>query len=232
MAKKGYLWYSDRPNLIGIRSDMDVPNAFNDVFCLVWVQEPMADGLTMKQKQNWLNRNFFGGRSGAKLVEDGFGGPDTTFALGRYKAAIGQTRFRFYQITTDPGVYWLLHPSNPLGTAILKPDQYVGCWSLGYHQGKADHPALVQTSPVTVYRDNDHDNLRDDTRKTDTGLFGINIHGASPAGRSQEIDKWSAGCQTFSSRRELFDVLALLHLYRSKTNNRFTYTLLNESELG
>jgi len=230
-AKKGYVWYSDRPNLIGVRSAMDVPNVFNDIFCLAWTQQRMPDGLTLKQRQNWLNRNFFGGRTGSKLVEDGFNGPDTKYALSRYNEAIGQQRFRFYQITTDPGVYWLLRPSNPLGTAFLKPGQYVNCWSLGYHQGRQDHPALVQTSAVTVYRDNDRDQLHDDTSRTDTGLFGINIHGASATGTSQQIDRWSAGCQVFASRRDLFDVLALLHLYRERTGNRFTYTLLEEADL-
>ena len=33
-----------------------------------------------------------------------------------------------YQITTDPGKYWLKNPTNPKGTAVLKPGQYRGTW--------------------------------------------------------------------------------------------------------
>lgn len=34
LLKKGYKWYDDRPNIIGIRSSMNIPNVFNDVECL------------------------------------------------------------------------------------------------------------------------------------------------------------------------------------------------------
>lgn len=35
VLKKGYVWYEDRPNIIGIRSSMNVPNVFNDVMALI-----------------------------------------------------------------------------------------------------------------------------------------------------------------------------------------------------
>ena len=41
-----------------------------------------------------------------------------------------------YNITTDPGKYWLENPINPAGTAVLVPDQYRGTWKLGKHQKK------------------------------------------------------------------------------------------------
>jgi hypothetical protein len=233
VLKKGYIWYADRPNIVGVRSAMDVPNVFNDVLCLSWTQTRMPAGLDIKGTQNWLNRNMVHGEGmPGKLKEDGVPGAATNAAMKSYGQLVGKRRARFYQITTDPGTYWLTHPSNVNGTAILKPGQYQDCWSLGYHHGKQDHPALVQTAPVTVYRDNDHDVLSDETAKTDTGLFGINIHGASPTGTSVEIGRWSAGCNVFSSRRDLFDMLALLHLYRGLTGNKFTYTLLLEREIA
>jgi hypothetical protein len=45
--KKGYKWYTDRPNLIGIRATMDVPDSFNDFFCLVYGTPTMPSGLDL-----------------------------------------------------------------------------------------------------------------------------------------------------------------------------------------
>ena len=68
-----------------------------------------------------------------------------------------------YQITTDPGKYWLLNPMNPKGTAILVPGQYRSTWQLGKHQSK--YEALVQRKPVKVYRDNNKDAIIDYNNK-------------------------------------------------------------------
>ena len=69
IINKGYEWFENSPNLIGIRSTMDVPNVFNDFFCL-----------------------------------------------------ISKSEMYVWTITTDPGTYWLEHPLNKLGTAVLKPN--------------------------------------------------------------------------------------------------------------
>ncbi len=36
IKKLGYVWYEDRPNIIGIRSNIDLPDIFNDYLCVVW----------------------------------------------------------------------------------------------------------------------------------------------------------------------------------------------------
>lgn len=36
IAKKGYIWYEDKPNIIGIRSTLNVPDVFNDPLCIVY----------------------------------------------------------------------------------------------------------------------------------------------------------------------------------------------------
>jgi hypothetical protein len=36
LAKKGYTWYEDKPNLIGIRSSLNVPDIFNDILAIVY----------------------------------------------------------------------------------------------------------------------------------------------------------------------------------------------------
>ena len=56
--------------------------------------------------------------------------------------------------------------------------QYRKSHKLRLHAGK--YMALGQQNPVTVYRDNDRDHNYDlDESKTETGLFGINIHRAT-----------------------------------------------------
>lgn len=178
ILKKGYKWYNDSPNLIGIRSKIDIPNVFNDFFCL-----------------------------------------------------ITESEMHVWTITTDPGTYWLEHPLNKLGTAVLKPNQWVDCYSLGLHQGKKDHPALVQTGKVTVYRDNNKDSKSDESSREETGMFGINIHRSNLNGRTMTIGKWSAGCQVFQSKKDHDIMIEVCNRYKKTLNNKFTYTLLNESDL-
>jgi len=43
-----------------------------------------------------------------------------------------------FDATTDPGLFWRNNPMNQLGTAILKPGQFEGCWKIGNHKGFAD----------------------------------------------------------------------------------------------
>ena len=128
-----------------------------------------------------------------------------------------------YTCTTNPGTYWLKNLLNPKGAAVLKPGQYVDSWKLGLHQGK--YKALVQAKPITVFRDADKDDLAEETRVEDTGMFGINIHRANPNAISSIIDKWSAGCQVLNNP-EQFN--ALLKTCEESGKKAFTYTLLVE----
>jgi hypothetical protein len=233
LAKKGYQWYDDKPNLIGIRSTLDVPDSFNDFFCLVYQIPKMAKNLDLKAQQEFLNSYGFKGANGKVLAEDGVAGKNTTFALEQYNAVVGQEVIKIFPNTTNPGVYWLNHPMSKLGTGVLKPNQWVDCWSLGFHQGKSDHKALVQTGKVTVYRDNNKDNnYQLDESKTETGLFGINIHGSGKLKPSVIISKYSAGCQVFSNWNHKEFVMDICEKFKSKTKNKFTYTLLDEKDLN
>jgi len=137
-----------------------------------------------------------------------------------------------YPITTDPGKYWLLNPSNPKGTAILAPGQYPGGWQLGKHQGK--YEALVQRKPVKVYRDNTKDEIIDYGSMTtliDEGYFGINIHRSNPYDESYVVNRWSAGCQVF---KRIEDYNKFMEICKASANiygNGFTYTLIHEKDL-
>lgn len=233
VSKLGYKWYTDRPNLIGIRSTLDVPDAFNDFFCMVYSIPAMPTGLSLKDQQAWLNKWAFKGSNGQKLSEDGVAGKNTEFALQQYNASVGKEVLKIYQNTTNPGVYWLNNPMSKLGTAVLKPNQWVDCWSLGFHQNKSDHRALVQTGKVTVYRDNNKDNnYQLNESQVESGLFGINIHGSGKLAPSKQIGKWSAGCQVFSNWANKEEVMNICDLFKKTTGNKFTYTLINEKDLA
>jgi len=137
-----------------------------------------------------------------------------------------------YQITTDPGKYWLENPMNPKGTAILVPGQYRSTWKLGKHQGK--YQALVQAKPVKVYRDNNNDDIIDYANienTLDEGYFGINIHRSNPYDQSYVINKWSAGCQVFKSVEDYDSFIKLCKDSAEIYGNRFTYTLISEKDL-
>ena len=131
-----------------------------------------------------------------------------------------------YHITTDPGTYWLQHPVNVDGTAILKEGQYVDAYSLGLHKGQ--YKALVETKPVTVIRDYDRNAILDFFNGTEeTGDFGINIHRAYLTGSTTSVDKWSAGCQVFENAEDFAQFLSFCDKHKVYYGNKFTYTLVD-----
>lgn len=141
----------------------------------------------------------------------------------------------YYHITTDPSIYYLRHPIAAAGTAILKEGQYKGTYQLDIHKrGKAGaHLALCQRlQPVTVYRDNNRDdNLNLIATKTQTGMFGINIH-RGPLSSNLNVDNWkfSAGCHVFADQRQFSDFLLKCKAGEKAFGNKFTYTLLHQRD--
>jgi len=134
-----------------------------------------------------------------------------------------------YQITTDPGLYWLKKPMNVNGTAILCAGQYRGAYQIDKHRGKYD--ALCQRgAPLSVWRDGNRDSTHDMNDDTiDTGYFGINIH---KAGRnSAQVDKWSAGCQVFKNDGDFKEFMTTVRAGEKQFGNSFTYTLLESTDL-
>jgi len=131
-----------------------------------------------------------------------------------------------FPITTDPGLFYRLEPCNVNGTAILAAGQHRSMWKFGRHKGK--YEALVQNTEVTVFRDNDRDAELDTDGDTETGYFGINCHHSRRDGRSNQVDKWSAGCQVFASYYDFLFFIALCHRAADNWGSAFTYTLLEE----
>ena len=144
----------------------------------------------------------------------------------------GKWQFHCFDCTTDPGTHWVENVMNNKGVAILKPGQYRKSHKLRLHGGK--YLALGQQNPLTVYRDNNRDakyNL--DESKTDTGIFGINIHRASKyeGKKSTNIDKWSAGCQVIAANDDWHEFLDICQQAREVWSNNFTYTLIESKDL-
>jgi len=132
-----------------------------------------------------------------------------------------------YQITTDPGLYWLENPSRVAGTAILVAGQYRGSHKIGLHKGQ--YEALVQVRKVKVYRDNNRNDILDMNPDTiQEGYFGINIHRASATRESTYVNKWSAGCQVFANPNEYEMFISLCKRASEKWGDTFTYTLLED----
>ena len=150
-----------------------------------------------------------------------------------YKDEEAQWQFHCFPCTTDPGTHWVENILNEKGVAILKPDQYRGSHKLRLHQGK--YLALGQKKEVTVYRDNNRDGNYDlDESKTDTGLFGINIHRATSraGGKSTRVDKWSAGCQVIADNDDWHEFLDICQAAREIHGNSFSYTLLESKDIA
>jgi|TARA_R110001592_G_scaffold311_3_gene1817 hypothetical protein len=157
---------------------------------------------------------------------------DDTITIS-YKDDKGNWIYHEMDCTTDPGTHWVENCINDeKGVAILKPGQYPKSHKIRKHQGR--YEALGQQNPVTVYRDNNRDDVYNlNTETTDTGLFGINIHRATKyAGKkSTQVDKWSAGCQVIASNDDWTKFMKICKKARDTWSNNFTYTLLESKDI-
>ncbi len=181
--KLNYKWFEDRPNIIGIRTTLNVPDIFNDFLVLVY--------------KNNLNEVL-----------------------------------KIYPFTTDPGVAYQKKLLNSKGCAVIKPGQYENCYSLGLHQNKTDHRALIQTGPITALRDKDLDGIAGNSGIEDTGYFGCNIHGAQKAGITKNIGPWSGGGSVFPVWKDKEETMDICSKFKEHSNNKFTYTVIKELNLN
>ena len=141
----------------------------------------------------------------------------------------GEWKFRCWKATTDPGQYWMEHPMNSNGCAILVPGQYRGSHKVGNH---FKYEALRQKKAVKVYRDNDKDDVYDlDEGTIMEGVFGINIHRSNPYTESYYVNKWSAGCQVFKKVEDFNDFMEICNKAKDIWGNSFSYTLLESKDL-
>jgi|TARA_E500000331_G_C17228714_1_gene701605 hypothetical protein len=186
----------------------------------------LAKGYSFFDRNKPYNLNIIGVRRVENAIPNKF--DDTLVVI--YRERSEQWSVFTADVTTDPGQYWLMHPTNVKGTAILVPNQYRGAYKKGLHQGK--YEALCQRGGnVQVYRDADGDRRHDmEEDKIDTGFFGINIHKAGRA--SVQVDKWSAGCQVFARSDDFATFMDLVDEGAQRHGDSFTYTLLLETDFN
>lgn len=140
----------------------------------------------------------------------------------------GEWQFYAWAATTDPGKKAMQFYSNPKGVARMVPGQYKSSHEIGLHQGK--YEALRQCRNVTVYRDDNKDMVFDET-KTDTGLFGINIHRSNPVTESSYVENWSEGCQVFKRVVDFNEFMKICNKAAKLLGNHFTYTLIESTDI-
>lgn len=173
-------------------------------------------------KEKTYNLNIIGVRS-SNLVANSF--DDSLYLIYRDEG-LHLINHRF-DVTTDPGAYWLKSPLNIDGTAVLVPGQYRGSHKIGLHRG---YKALVQKAPVKVWRDNDKDLEIDKGVATYEGIFGINIHRSNAYSESTIVEKWSAGCTVFKKVADFNFFMNICNKAKDMYGNSFTYTLLEEED--
>lgn len=141
----------------------------------------------------------------------------------------GQWVFKQWKCTTDPGAMAVQHYHNPNGIARLVPGQYRKSHKIDLHRGK--YPALCNQRPVKVYRDKNKDLMFDEST-IDEGVFGINIHRATPVGTVYYVENFSEGCQVFSNTDDFAAFMQACYQARNAFGNDFTYTLLESKDMS
>lgn len=173
------------------------------------------------------NLNIWGIRSNNKNTAD-FNDSCAVF----FESKDGTWNLIKFKITTDPSDISLLDPINDKGTAIVKPGHYKSLWVKGYHKGRKDHPALIQHSPITVYRDNNKDDILDLDVPTEPGIFGINMHRASKWHINIKIGLYGAGCQVHYDVHKYDNIfIPLIDESIEEGLKTFSYTLIEENDI-
>lgn len=145
-----------------------------------------------------------------------------------FKDEYGDETLLCFSCTTDPGLYWLKHPMNIKGCAIMKEGHYPNVYKLGLHRG---YKALEQIGKICFVRDNDKDaelDFKDGYEINE--VIKANIHHAALPENSTIVEKWSAGCQVINKGwNEFIELCQKSKLITEQ--NRFSYTLININDI-
>ena len=136
----------------------------------------------------------------------------------------GEWKEHIFQVTTDPGRFYLEDESyrDGKGVAVIyHPQQARGAYKIGLHGGK--YEALRQWQPIKFWRDRNFDDKADYAGEVHKDLIYVNIHRASIKGSTQ-IGRYSAGCIVFSDPKE-FDIFMGLAKKQISSLGYRTYTL-------
>lgn len=131
-----------------------------------------------------------------------------------------------WEATTEPGIAYTLNPMDrgiEFGAARIAFGQYKA-WRVGTHigSGAEPHEALVQDTPISVYRDKNKDMIRKGDF-LDTGNFDINQHWGFDYPRT-DISFAGAGCLVGRFREGHKDFMALIKQdKRYQRNNQYLF---------
>jgi hypothetical protein len=131
-----------------------------------------------------------------------------------------------WEATTEPGTAYTVNPmgrGREFGAARIAFGQYKA-WRVGTHfgGGAEPHEALVQDTPISVYRDKNKDMIRKGDF-LDTGKFDINQHWGYDYPRT-DISFAGAGCLVGRSREGHKDFMALIKQdKRYQRNNAYLF---------
>ncbi|WP_421790722.1 hypothetical protein [Hyphobacterium sp.] len=157
---------------------------------------------------------------------------DDWLTVSYIDAADGAWVIHAFAATTDPGLTHLQNLSHPDGTAVLKEGQYRGSHQIATHRGRYQALCQVPGYQLAVYRDANYDDQVDQVPdQIFTNATGINLHRASRTRRSTTVDRWSAGCQVIADPTDFEILMTLARRAKHIYGNRFTYTLLGETDL-
>jgi hypothetical protein len=119
------------------------------------------------------------------------------------------------------------------GVARIAFGQYAA-WKYGFHQGKQQHPALVQCATIPVHRDFNRDGIRTgDPVRMD--VRGLNQHSTSPSYKGGNVGNWSAGCLVGSDWSQHLEFIRLLRTdprFVADQNFIFTTAILAGDKIG
>ena len=141
------------------------------------------------------------------------------------------------QATTEPGKRPTFSANALRNRGIFRIafGQFVGCWRMGFHKGRPDHPCLRQIPGMQIngYRDANKDGRR--TGDLVSSGVGINQHGTKPGFVGRIVDFFSEGCLTarFWSDHILFVRLCQTDTrYQGDKDFAFTTTVIPGDEMN
>jgi hypothetical protein len=127
----------------------------------------------------------------------------------------------------------LHNPLDPKGAARIAFGQYKA-WTVSIHRAgePGGHEALLQTVPITVFRDLDM-NFKRQGDLPFTGLFGINQHGGYDQPKDN-IGKASAGClvgRSTEGHKAFMTLVKSDPRYRVSNGYRFMTAVMDRTDL-
>lgn len=125
-----------------------------------------------------------------------------------------------YEATTNPAKYWLLNPEHTQDVMVLKAGHYKNAWSI---TKRGDYDILSQIKPVDIWRNKEGDVIEDN------GLFDADIHCINLY-RNEDGDDADTSIVSQIFKHES-DYHSFMNHIKKSSNERFTYTLLEESDL-